>query len=68
MFNAEELREKIMGELNTMDVWDVKAEDKSDQDLASDKRAAIQALLDAEEEAQEEAAAAEAAAAAAKKK
>ena len=59
VFNAEELREKIMAELNTMDVWDVKSEDKSDQDLASDKRAAIQRLLDLEEEAQEEAAAGE---------
>jgi len=57
VFNAEELREKIMSELNAMDVWDVKAEDRSREDLASDKRAAIQDMLDNEEEEQERAAA-----------
>ena len=51
-----------MAELNTMDVWDVKAEDKSGEDLASDKRASIQKLLDAEEVEAETKAAAEAAA------
>ena len=47
---AEELREKILDELNNMDVWDIKGEDRSEEDLASDKRAAIQRLLDAEED------------------
>ena len=50
VFNATELREKIMGELNEAAIWDVKAEDKSVEDLASDKRAAIQRLLDEEDE------------------
>ncbi len=52
-FNAEELKDKITAELNMMEVWDVKSEDKSDEDLAADKRAAIQKLLDAEEEEEE---------------
>jgi hypothetical protein len=50
VFNAEELREKIMDELNAMDVWDVKGEDKSHLDLAADKRAQIEKLIEAEEE------------------
>ena len=50
VFNAEELREKIMDELNSMDVWDVKGEDTSEDDLASDKRAAIEVLLQQDEE------------------
>eukprot|EP01038_Epipyxis_sp_PR26KG_P007778 gene7778-10566_t len=50
VFNAEELREKIMFELNSMDVWDVKGEDRSVEDLAADKRAAIEKLLAEEEE------------------
>ncbi len=61
VFTAEELRDKIMAELNTANIWDVVSEDKSHEDLASDKRAAIQKLLDAEEE-EEEMAAAQAAA------
>ena len=52
-FNAEELKDKITAELNMMEVWDVKSEDKSNEDLAADKRAAIQKLLDAEEEEEE---------------
>ncbi len=53
VFNANELREKILDELNSMDVWDVKGEDKSHQDLASDKRANIERLIESEEEAAE---------------
>jgi WD repeat-containing protein 35 len=49
VFNAEELRDKIMDELNGMDVWDVKGEDRSHEDLASDKRAAIEKRIEAEE-------------------
>jgi len=49
VFTAEELREKIMDELNSMDVWDVKGEDVSNLDLAADKRAAIQRLEEEEE-------------------
>ena len=50
MFNAEELREKIMDELNSMDIWDVKGEDTSYDDLATDKRAALEKLLQMDEE------------------
>jgi WD repeat-containing protein 35 len=57
VFTAEELREKIMRELNDVDVWDVKGEDRSHEDLASDKRANIQKLLDLEDEDEEAAAA-----------
>lgn len=46
VFTADELRSKIMRELNDVDVWDVKGEDKSHEDLASDKRAAIQKRID----------------------
>jgi WD repeat-containing protein 35 len=45
VMNAEELREKIMNELNGMDVWDTKGEDKSVEDLAADKRANIEKLI-----------------------
>ncbi|RYH30944.1 hypothetical protein EON65_03805 [archaeon] len=57
VFNAEELREKIMDELNAMDVWDFKGEDKSHEDLAADKRASIEKLLEDEDEKNEMAAA-----------
>ena len=50
VFTAEELREKIMDELNNFDIWDVASEDKSSEDLAADKRAAIEALLKQDEE------------------
>jgi len=50
VFTADELREKIIDELNSMDVWDVKGEDRSSEDLAADKRDAIEKLLGAEEE------------------
>jgi len=50
VFNAEELRSKIMDELNSMDVWDLKGEDKSAEDLAADKRAAIERLEQDDEE------------------
>jgi WD repeat-containing protein 35 len=49
VFNAEELREKIMDELNAMDVWDAKGEDRSTEDLAADKRATIERLLEKED-------------------
>jgi len=32
-----------------MDVWDVKGEDKASEDLATDKRAAIEARLEEED-------------------
>jgi hypothetical protein len=57
VFNAEELREKIMDELNSMDVWDVKGEDRSYEDLAADKRASLERLLEEEDAAAEETAA-----------
>jgi hypothetical protein len=45
VFTANELQEKIMDELNAMDVWDVKGEDRSHEDLAADKRAAIEKMI-----------------------
>ena len=60
-FNAEDLRTKVITDFNNVEVWDTKSEDKSSEDLASDKRAAIQKLLDAEEEEEEMGAAAAAA-------
>lgn len=53
VLSAEEIREKIISELNVLSVWDSKGEDKSAEDLASDKRAAIQRLLDEEEDDEE---------------
>jgi hypothetical protein len=49
VFTATELQDKIMDELNGMDVWDVKGEDRSSEDLASDKRAAIEKLMERED-------------------
>lgn len=54
VFTADELREKIIDELNGVDVWDKDGEDKSEEDLASDKRAAIELLLQREEAEEEE--------------
>ena len=51
VLEAEELREKIMEELNRMDIWDSKGEDRSAEDLAADKRAAIEKLLQDEDDA-----------------
>ena len=53
-FNADELKEKIMDELNLMDVWDLKGEDVSADDLAQDKRAAIEKMIEEEEAVDEE--------------
>jgi WD repeat-containing protein 35 len=53
VFTPEELKEKIMDELNLMDVWDVKGEDVSAEDLAQDKRLAIERMIQDEEEADE---------------
>lgn len=53
VFNAEELREKIMDELNSMDIWDVKGEDRSHEDLAADKRASIEKLEEEDAAAEE---------------
>eukprot|EP00607_Mallomonas_marina_P007166 CAMPEP_0182416402 /NCGR_PEP_ID=MMETSP1167-20130531/689_1 /TAXON_ID=2988 /ORGANISM="Mallomonas Sp, Strain CCMP3275" /LENGTH=854 /DNA_ID=CAMNT_0024589123 /DNA_START=80 /DNA_END=2644 /DNA_ORIENTATION=- len=50
VFTADELREKIMDELNAMDIWDVKGEDRSSEDLAADKRAYIEKLLEREDD------------------
>jgi WD repeat-containing protein 35 len=47
---AEELRAKVVDELNAMDVWDVRGEDTSAEALAADKRAAIERLLQEDEE------------------
>jgi hypothetical protein len=46
-----ELRDKIAAELDQALVWDTVGEDHSAQDLAADKRAAIEARLEAEERA-----------------
>ena len=49
VFTADELRERIMDELNGMDIWDLRGEDRSADDLAADKRARIELLLQEEE-------------------
>ena len=49
VFTSAELHEKIMNELNGMDVWDIKGEDRSSEDLACDKRAAIEILMENED-------------------
>lgn len=49
VFTSAELHEKIMNELNGMDVWDLKGEDRSSEDLACDKRAAIEILMENED-------------------
>jgi hypothetical protein len=38
VFTADELREKIMEELNKTEIWDIKGMDNTKEDLASDKR------------------------------
>lgn len=53
VFSADELKEKIMDELIAHEVYDLAAEDKSDEDLAADKRGAIEKLLEADREAEE---------------
>lgn len=45
VFNAEELRAKVMDDLNAVDIWDIAGEDRSADDLAVDKRAAIERKL-----------------------
>ena len=52
-FTADELRSKIMDELNSLDLWDVVSEDKAGEDLAADKRAAIEHKLKLAEEEEE---------------
>jgi WD repeat-containing protein 35 len=48
-FTAEELRAKLMADFEGVDLWDVKGEDKSAEDLAADKRAAVD-LMEYDEE------------------
>tara|TARA_B110000305_G_C19172340_1_gene507927 strand:+ start:221 stop:805 length:585 start_codon:yes stop_codon:yes gene_type:complete len=58
-FNAEELREKLLGQFEHAGIYDHEGEDHSSFDLAVDKRAAIELQIEAEEaagEAEEEAA------------
>ncbi len=50
VFTAEELRAKIITELNMMDVWDLAGEDKSGEDLAADKRASVERKMAEEHE------------------
>jgi len=50
-FNATELREKFLGELEQLGIYDVEGEDHSADDLAVDKRIAIEMRIqEAEEE------------------
>lgn len=51
VFTAEELRTKLMEDLNAMDIWDTVGEDRSADDLAADKRAAIDRLIQEQDEA-----------------
>ena len=44
-FTADELRAKIMDELNALEMWDIAKEDKGHEDLAADKRLAIELKL-----------------------
>ncbi|CAM9321632.1 unnamed protein product, partial [Ascophyllum nodosum] len=41
-YNYRELKDKIQNELDSAQVWDITGEDHSTQDLAADKRAAIE--------------------------
>ena len=54
VFRAEELKEKIMEELHQVAVFDEKGEDVSAEDLAQDKREAIEEMIRKEEEDAEE--------------
>ena len=45
VLSSTDLQQKILSELTSSDVWDLKGEDKSNEDLASDKRAAIEKLV-----------------------
>ncbi|CAM9106959.1 unnamed protein product, partial [Discosporangium mesarthrocarpum] len=53
VYNYRELKDKIQAELDSAQVWDRMGEDHSSQDLAADKRAAIERRL-LEEDAVEE--------------
>jgi WD repeat-containing protein 35 len=55
VFTANELQEKIMDELNAMDVWDIKGEDTSADDLAADKRARLEEAIQEDEKEGDEA-------------
>lgn len=48
VLNADEIRERLMNEFNAMDIWDIDGEDTSHEDLAIDRRAALQRLFDEE--------------------
>ena len=45
VLSSTDLQQKILSELTSRDIWDSKGEDKSNDDLASDKRAAIERLV-----------------------
>ena len=49
-FNATELREKLLGEFQTLGIYDEEGEDHSADALAVDKRLAIEQRINAEEE------------------
>ncbi|CAN0069581.1 unnamed protein product [Laminaria digitata] len=49
-YNYRELKDKIQNELDSAQVWDRSGEDHSSQDLAADKRAAIERRLNEEDE------------------
>ena len=53
VFTADELKEKIMDELVAHEVYDLASEDKTDEDLAADKRGTIEKLLEADREEEE---------------
>ncbi|CAM9159563.1 unnamed protein product [Pylaiella littoralis] len=54
-YNYRELKDKVQQELDTAQVWDPSGEDHSSQDLAADKRAAIERRLQEEDEEQDDA-------------
>jgi len=49
-FNATELRDKLLGEFETLGIYDLEGEDHSADALAVDKRLAIEQRINAEEE------------------
>lgn len=49
-FDISNIREKIMEELSAADVWNEAGDDKRHEDLAADKRAAIQRKIEEDEE------------------
>lgn len=48
VLTADDLRDRILLEFNEMNIWDIQGEDVSQEDLAVDRRAALQLILNEE--------------------